>query len=135
MGDRHKKNMMMMSMAMMRRTTTSFTVFLFENLKGERFWVVLAALLTIVQFASELLQAFPLKLILDKILSHKNPDFPFTDPILNYLDYFTSPVNLRPGEPHTQLSVIIFSACLLILLGLINAIVTYIQNSIASIVG
>jgi ABC-type multidrug transport system fused ATPase/permease subunit len=135
MGSRPKKNMTMMSMAMMRRTTTSFISFLFQNLQGERLWVVLAALLTIIQVASELLQAFPLKLILDKILSHKNPAFPFVDPILSYLDHFTSPVNLKPGEPHTQLSVIIFSVCLLILLGLINAIVTYIQNSIASIVG
>src|SRR5690242_17831943 len=105
MGGRRKKNMMMMSM--MRRTTTSFAVFLFRNLAGERFWVVLAVLLTSIQVVAELLQAFPLKLILDKILSHKNPDFPFSDPILGYLDHFTTPVNLKPGEAHTQLSVII----------------------------
>jgi hypothetical protein len=78
-----KKNMMMMSMTMMRRTTTSFVVFLFENLRGERLWVVLAAFLTIIQVGTDLLQAFPLKIILDKILSHKNPTFPLTDSILS----------------------------------------------------
>jgi len=132
---RRKKNMMMMSMTMMRRTTTSFAAFLFINLKGERLWVVLAAILTILEVGSELLLPFPFKIILDKILSHKNPDFPFTDTLLSSLDYFGSAINLKAGEAHTQLSVIIFSISLLIVLSLINAVTTYTQNSIASIVG
>jgi len=130
-----KKKMMVMSMTMMRRTTTSFALFLFHNLKGERLWVAMAAILTVIQVGSELLLAFPFKFILDKILSHKNPNIPFSDPILSSLESFGSPTNLNAGEAHTQLSVIIFSIILLILLGLINALTTYTQNSIASIVG
>jgi ATP-binding cassette subfamily B protein len=134
MAFKRQKNMMM-PMAMMRRTASSFAAFLFQNLKGERFWVVLAALLTIIQVGSELLLAFPLKLILDKVISHKNPSIPIAEGTLTFLDQFGTSTNLKPGEVHTQLSVILFSVGLLIILSLINSVVTYIQNSIASIVG
>ena len=59
MAKRRKKNMMMMSMAMMRTTTTSLAGFLFRNLKGQRLWVVIAAILTLVQVGSDLLHPFP----------------------------------------------------------------------------
>lgn len=135
MVTRPKKNMMMLSMDMMMRTTTSFATFLFVNLQGERLWVVLAAILTILEVGSDLLLPFPFKIILDKILSHKNPDFPFSEPLLSFFDPLGSTANLRAGEAHTQLGMIVFAVNLLIVLGLINAITTYTQNSIASIVG
>jgi len=61
-----KKNMMMMSMQMMRTTSTSFASFLFRNLEGQRLWVEIAAVLTIIQVGSDLALAFPFKIILDK---------------------------------------------------------------------
>ncbi len=130
-----KKNIMMMSMQMMRRTTTSFASFLFLNLEGQRLWVAIAAILTIIQVGSDLALAFPLKIILDKVVSHTNPTIPFTSGILSFFDQFGSTKNLRPGEIHTQFSIIIFSLCLLVISSFINALTTYIQNSIASIVG
>lgn len=130
-----KKNMMMMSMRMMRSTTSSFASFLFRNLEGQRLWVVIAAILTIVQVGSDLALAFPLKIILDKVVSHTSPAIPFTGDILSFFDQFGNTKNLQPGEVHTQLGIILFSLCLLVIFSFINALTTYIQNSIASVVG
>jgi hypothetical protein len=38
---------------MMSTTTTSFASFLFRNLEGQRLWVGIAAVLTIIQVGSE----------------------------------------------------------------------------------
>jgi ATP-binding cassette subfamily B protein len=130
-----KKNMMMMSMQMMSTTTTSFASFLFRNLAGQRLWVGIAAVLTIIQVGSDLALAFPFKIILDKVVSHINPTIPLTESILSFFDQFGSTKNLQPGEVHTQLGIILFSVCLLVIISFINAVTTYIQNSIASIVG
>ena len=72
--------MMMMSMAMMRTTTTSFAAFLFRELEGQRPWVLIAAILTLVQVTADLLLPFPFKLILDKLVNHKNPNIAQTIP-------------------------------------------------------
>ncbi len=130
-----KKNMMMMSMRMMRTTSTSFASFLFRNLEGQRLWVGIAAVLTIIQVGSDLALAFPFKFILDKVVSHTNPTIPLTEGILSFFDQFGSTKNLQPGEVHPQLGIILFSLCLLVIVSFINAVTTYIQNSIASVVG
>jgi len=135
MAKRRKKNMMMMSMVMMRTTTTSFAGFLFRELEGQRLWVVIAAILTLVQVTSDLLLPFPFKLILDKLVNHKNPNIPFMDGLLSLFDQTGSATHLQSGELHTQLGVILFATCLLVLLSLVNASATYVQNSLASIVG
>ncbi len=130
-----KKNMLMMSMQMMRTTSTSFASFLFRNLEGQRLWVGIAAVLTIIQVGSDLALAFPFKIILDKVVSHTNPTIPLTEGILSFFDQFGNTKNLQPGEVHTQLGIILFSLCLLVIVSFINALTTYIQNSIASVVG
>src|SRR5947209_434618 len=135
MAKRRKKNMMMMSMVMMRTTTTSFAGFLFRELEGQRLWVVIAAILTLVQVTSDLLLPFPFKLILDKLVNHKNPNIPFMEGLLSFFDQAGSATHLQPGEVHTQLAVILFATCLLVLLSVVNAAATYVQNSLASIVG
>ncbi len=122
-------------MQMMRTTTTSFAGFLFRNLEGQRLWVGIAAVLTIIQVGSDLALAFPFKIILDKVVSHTNPTIPLTEGILSFFDQFGSTKNLQLGEVHTQLGIILFSLCLLVIVSFINAVTTYIQNSIASIVG
>src|SRR5437588_9531100 len=126
MAKRHKKNMMMMSIVMMRTTTTSFVGFLFRELEGQRLWVGIAAILTLVQVTADLLLPFPFKLILDKLVNHKNPNIPFMEGLLSFFDQAGSATHLQPGELHTQLAVILFSTCLLVLLSLVNASATYV---------
>src|SRR5436853_1504815 len=111
MAKRRKKNMMMMSMVMMRTTTRSFASFLFRELEGQRLWVLIAAILTLVQVTSDLLLPFPFKLILDKLVNHKNPNIPFMHGLLSLFDQSGPVTNLKPGEMHTQLGVILFATC------------------------
>lgn len=129
------KNMMLLSMQMMKSTSAAFASFLFRNLEGQRLWVAIAAILTIIQVGSDLALAFPFKIILDKVVSHTNPTIPLTEGILSFFDQFGSTKNLQPGEVHTQLGIILISLSLLVILSCMNAITTYIQNSIASVVG
>ncbi len=85
--------------------------FLFRNLKGYRFLVVLAILVTLTQVGSEIFAALPLKFIPSKIA---NPGadpactFPFLDRVLDrfdtlWLDPFLQPLQRGqpPKQPHT----------------------------------
>ena len=126
-----RENMMMMQMMM--GMSINLIGFLFRNLKGYRFWVGMAFILTLVQVGSDILIAFPFKFILDKIVSHRNPPLP--GGILDFFDQWGIPAGLRSGETHTLLGVILLSVSLLVLLNLVSAITIYAQNSIASLVG
>ncbi len=77
-----QENMIMMQMV--TSMSTNLISFLFRNLKGYRFWIGIAFILTIVQVGSDILIAFPFKFILDKIVSHKNPPLP--GGILDFFD-------------------------------------------------
>ena len=123
----------MMMMQMVTSMSTNLISFLFRNLKGYRFWVGIAFILTIVQVGSDILIAFPFKFILDKIVSHKNPPLP--GGILDFFDQWGTTAGLRSGETHTLLGVILLAVSLLVLLNLVSAVTIYAQNSIASIVG
>ena len=127
-----RREMMIMMQMMITRPTT-FAEFLFRNLQGYRFWIVLAGILTVVQVGSDILIAFPFKFILDKAISHKDPSI--LTGFAAFFDHFGTTAGLRPGEMHTLLGVILFSVSLLVVLNLVNASATYFQNSIASIVG
>jgi ABC-type multidrug transport system fused ATPase/permease subunit len=106
--------------------------FLFRSLKGYRFLIVIAIAMTFAGVGADILIAFPLKFILDKILNNKDPSFPFLSGLLNLFDHFGS---LHKGEVHTQLGVIIFSATMLVVLGLLSAVLSYIQLFLASFIG
>src|SRR6266700_4835080 len=77
--------------------------FLYRNLKGYRFLVVLAILITITQVGSDIMAAFPLKFIPSKV---NNPGsdpvctFPFLDPVLSYFDTPLLDPSLRPTQPN-----------------------------------
>ncbi|HLJ32069.1 MAG TPA: ABC transporter transmembrane domain-containing protein [Ktedonobacteraceae bacterium] len=63
--------------------------FLFRNLKGYRFLVVLAILITVAQVGADVLTALPLKYIPSKIANAGNDPActaPFLNPILNWFD-------------------------------------------------
>ncbi len=113
--------------------------FLFRNLKGYRFLIVIAIAITFAEVGANILLAFPLKFILDKITNHNDPQFPFLSGFLNgiltYLDHFGTREGLHKVEVHTLLGVIIFSAAMLIVLGGLSAILSYIQLFLASYIG
>ena len=126
-----QENKMMMTMVM--GMSTNLIGFLFRNLKGYRIWIVLAFLLTLVQVSADILVAFPFKFILDKLVSNKNPALP--NSILDFFDRLGAPAGISNGESHTLVGVILLSVSLLVLLNVVNALVTYAQNSIASLLG
>src|SRR5436309_15746905 len=73
--------------------------FLHRNLKGYRFLIILAILVTFAQVGSDLLAAMPLKFIPSKV---NNPgsdpacSFPFLDPVLSLFDTPVLDPSLRP---------------------------------------
>src|SRR5918912_1799122 len=106
--------------------------FLFRNLKGYRFLIVIAVALTFAQVGATLLLAFPLKFILDKLVNHKDPHFPFAGLVLGVFD------RLDPSSsvygPHSAIVVILFATTLLVVLGLMNAGLTYVQLYVAAFI-
>jgi ABC-type multidrug transport system fused ATPase/permease subunit len=109
--------------------------FLYENLAGYRALLGVGIAMTILQVFAELLVAFPLKFILDKVVNHRNPSFPFADALIAPFDHLGSAASLAPGETHTQVGVIAFSATLLISCGLLSAALTHGQLFIAARIG
>src|SRR6266567_4779148 len=78
--------------------------FLYRNLKGFRFLILLAILVTCAQVGSDLLAAIPLKFIPSKI-SNPGSDpactFPFLDGVLTLFDTPALDPSLRPIAPST----------------------------------
>lgn len=109
--------------------------FLFLHLKGRRLLVFLAAALTFVAVACDVLAAIPFKIILDKIVDHRDPAIPLTGPILAYFDRFGSAHGLNPAEVHTRLGVVLFAGLMFLVLGVVSAVVSYVQLSVAAFVG
>ena len=114
---------------------TPLARFLYENLAGYRALLGVGIVMTILQVFAELLIAFPLKFILDKVVNHRNPSFPFADALIRPFDHLGSTASLAPGEAHTQLGVIAFSATLLIACGLLSAALSHGQLVLAARVG
>ncbi|MBV9025089.1 MAG: ABC transporter ATP-binding protein [Streptomycetaceae bacterium] len=109
--------------------------FLFRHLKGRRLLVFLAAALTFIAVACDVLAAIPFKIILDKIVDHRDPTVPFTGSLLTYFDHFGSTNGLNPTEVHTRIGVVLFAGLMFLALGLIGAVVAYVQLSVAAFVG
>src|SRR5437588_11926952 len=115
--------------------------FMWRNLKGDRVRVVIAALMAFAQVNAAIFNAFPLKWILDKIAPPAgkppvDPDasFPFLGGILSFFDHFSGNT-VAPGQPHSVTGVILFSASVIIVLGVLNAILSYTELRMASIIG
>ena len=73
--------------------------FLYRNLKGYRFLLAIAILVTITQVGSDLVAAFPLKFIPSKITNPGNDPtctFPFLNGVLKYFDTPVLDPSLRP---------------------------------------
>jgi ATP-binding cassette, subfamily B, bacterial len=109
--------------------------FLYGNLRGRRWMVSAAVGLTIIGSGADILSAFPLKFILDKIVHHIDPpNFPIITPFVNYFDQFGTRNGLTDTEVHTQLGVILFAGAMLLLLGVVSALVSYVQLAVAAFV-
>src|SRR5919197_4692963 len=105
--------------------------FLFRNLKGYRFLIVIAVGLTFAQVGASLLLAFPLKFVLDKLVNHRDPHFPFAGLVLGLFDQLAP----SPGGAHSALAIILFATTLLVVLGLLNAGVSYVQLYLGAFIG
>src|SRR5260370_32819276 len=115
--------------------------FMFRNLKGYRFLVVIAVVMTIAQVGANILLAFPLKWILDKIVHDKSVPPKTTDPqnipaflngIFSFFDSFGTTRGLPAGQVHTVLGVILYSTAALIVFGIVSAILAYIELYLAA---
>lgn len=108
--------------------------FLFRNLKGYRFLIVIAVAMTFAQVGATILLAFPLKIILDKIINHRDPWALLNGPI-SFFDQFGTKQGLQAAEVHTVVGVILFSASAIIVLGVISALLSYIELYLAAFIG
>jgi ATP-binding cassette, subfamily B, bacterial len=109
--------------------------FLWENLRGRRVMVGGAVGLTVVGTGADILSAFPLKFILDKIVHHIDPpNIPVVAQMVGYFDQFGTRNGLNDTEVHTQLGVILFAGAMLLILGVISAVISYVQLAVAAFV-
>src|SRR5438034_750157 len=138
--------------------------FLFRNLKGYRWLVVIAILVTFLAVGCEIVAAYPLKWIPSKVSNGGNDpscnyqflnpildkfDIPLFDPSLQ-LDKSQPPVQpgitqcpISPGDPNPQLiishhstnGVIIFSVLVLIIFGTLAALLAYVDLYLAAYIG
>ncbi|WP_269858393.1 ABC transporter ATP-binding protein [Streptomyces sp. RPT161] len=109
--------------------------FLYRQLRGRRLLVCVAVALTFVAVTSDVLAAFPFKIILDKIVDHRDPNIPGTGWLLGYFDRFGDRSGAHLTEAHTQLGVLLFAGLMFLALGLISAVVAFVQLSVAAYVG
>lgn len=108
--------------------------FLLRHLQQYRLILLLSMGMAIVQVGADILMAFPLKFILDKVIDHRDPGWPWSAGI-SWFDHLGSRQGLHPPEQHTQLAVIAFSATLIITLGLLSGLASYAQLHTAALVG
>jgi ATP-binding cassette subfamily B protein len=108
--------------------------FLYEQLSGYRLVLLLSTAMAFLQVATDLLAAFPLKFILDKVIDHHDPEGPW-GPLIGHFDSLGTRKGLRPNESHTLMAVIAFSSVLIVGLGLLGAAASYVQLYAAKLVG
>ncbi len=136
--------------------------FLWRNLKGYRLLVLFAILITVTQVFCDICGAFPLKFIPSKVQNAGNDPsctFPFLNPILDKFDIPQIDPSLQPLAPglppqppgltqcpvspsdphphlvtshHTTNGVIVFSLIMLVVFGLLNGLLTYLDLYLAA---
>src|SRR6266852_1813875 len=138
--------------------------FLYQNMKGLRALVVLAAIITVLQVSCDIAAAFPLKFIPSKVQNPGNDPaclFPFLNPIESWFDIpqidptlqpdphfapgfqVAAQCPINPNDPrgrivlvrHTPLGVIVFSLLILIIFGLLSALLAFVDLYLAAYIG
>src|SRR5712692_10188259 len=135
--------------------------FLYRNLKGYRYLVVIAIIVTFLAVGCEIVAAYPLKWIPSKVSNGGNDPscaFQFLNPILDkfdiplfdpslQLDKTKPPIQpgltqcpISPSDPHPMLitshhstnGVIVFSALMLVTFATLSALLAYLDLFLAS---
>jgi ATP-binding cassette subfamily B protein len=114
-----------------------FFGFLFRNLKGYRFLLVIAVAMAVAQVFSNILVSLPAKFIGDVLQGNKDPQATIIpksiqDAFLNLFDGLGTTKGLHAGQIHTVLGVIVASVVLLIAFSVLAAILAYIQLYLAA---
>jgi ABC-type multidrug transport system fused ATPase/permease subunit len=108
--------------------------FLYRELRDYRLVLLLSMGMAVGLVVCDLLTAFPLKFILDKVINHTDPGWPWIAGVGPF-DQLGTREGLRPNEVHTLLAVIAFSAALILVLGVIRGVLTYVQLYSATLTG
>ena len=108
--------------------------FLLRTLGGYRWLLIVPLFATFGQVAAGVLAAFPLKFILDKLVHHTDPTFPYAGAALTFFDQLL-PGNVGPDEAHSALSVILCSAAILVVIAVLSGMLTHVQMVMASHIG
>ena len=103
----------------------TFARFLYRHLKGYRLLIGLAILLTSAQVGADLLSGYPLKFILDKLTAkdRPNPNFPYADVLRGPF------IGIGPQDGVISLSITLF-----IVLGLLDALFSFILLYLAAFI-
>src|SRR2546423_1691598 len=116
--------------------------FMYRNLKGYRFFVLIAIFVSFAQVAAAIGAAYPLKWIPNKLqISTQNPagldPEPIFDGFINFFDKYGTPAkaSLNNPHPHTALGVILFAATVLVIVALLEAILGYFELYLAAYIG
>src|SRR6266536_1071841 len=112
------------------------TRFLFRNLKGYRFLVVIAMLMVVAQVGSDILLGLQIKFISDNIQKGLNPPA-FLNPLISPFNRFATPQAQAAAAStggETQIGVILFSVAMLLVLSIVSAVLAYIALYLASFI-
>jgi ATP-binding cassette, subfamily B, bacterial len=104
----------------------AFARFLFRNLAGYRFLIVIAIVMTIAQVGADIFSAFPLKFIIDKLTlpNHPDPNFPGASSLLAFFERFGTSIN----------PVILLSVAIMLVLGVVSAAMSFVQIFLATFI-
>jgi ATP-binding cassette subfamily B protein len=115
---------------------TFLLLFLYRNLKGYRFLAVLAIFVSFADVAVEILAALPLKYIPAKLQDPKKNPEAIWNGFISFFDRFdTVHAGSIPAGQHTVLGVILFSALLLVIASILDAILGYAELYLAAFIG
>src|ERR1700730_9495748 len=116
---------------------TFLLLFLYRNLKGYRFLAVLAIFVSFADVAVEILAALPLKYIPAKLQDPKKNPETIWNGFISFFDRFDTAHagSIPAGQQHTVLGVILFSASLLVIASILDAILGYAELYLAAFVG
>ena len=112
----------------------SMAHFLFRVMRGYRLVLLLSMVMAVAQVLCDILTAFPLKLILDKVINQRDPDPPWSA-AMGLFDQLATRLGLLPGDRPTEMTVIAFSATMIVILGLVSSVVSYVQLYAAATTG
>ena len=111
-----------------------FARFLYRQLAGYRLTLVFSMSMAVIQVSCEIMAAFPLKFILDKVIDHLDPTWPWSLGVAQF-DSMGTRQGLNADETHTLVGVIVFSASLIIVLGVVGALASMVQLYSGALVG